>query len=114
MQAHISSPEPQPPPISASVTPLLQRPDFAALAHLYWSPPNNHVVREELLERARLALGKYDLEQDELDEATPVLAAALHMLMEQNGGKELPREYQRDVERRVMDWVGCNTRHPDT
>ena len=87
----------------------LQRPDIAALAGYYWSPPESNLLREDLLERSRLALAKYDLEQEQLEETAPLLASALHMLIEQNGGKPLPAEYAREVEHQVLHWCGCDS-----
>jgi hypothetical protein len=83
-----------------------RKPEIAALAHLYWSPPGSDIVREDLIERARLALSKYDLEPSQIDELAPHLASAMHMLIEQNGGKSLPEDYEREIEYHVLKWHG--------
>lgn len=88
---------------------LLQHPDIAALACYYWAPPSSVMERDYLLERARLALVRYDLDAEEMEEAVPMLAAALHMLIEQNGGTPLPTDYEREIECHVIGWCRNGT-----
>lgn len=86
-----------------------RKPELAALAHLYWSPPGSDLVREDLIERARAALLKYRLEPEQLDDVAPLLASAMHMLIEQNGGRPLPEDYAREIEHHVLKWHGLDT-----
>ena len=83
-----------------------------ALASLYNSEPRPAVKREELLEHARVLLAKYDLEAHELNEAAPILAQTLCMLIEQNGGRDLDEQLKRKVERNVLEWCGCVRNEP--
>lgn len=80
---------------------------LAALAKYYLTPPESAFHREDLIEHARIALGKYDLTPEELDEAAPLLARALHMRIEQNGGRDLDDEHKQVIEHQVLEWCGC-------
>ena len=84
---------------------LCPRP-VAALASLFCVEPESELRREELIELARISLGKYDLEPEELDEAAPLLARALHMRIEQNGGHPLDVSHTLELERQVLEWCG--------
>ena len=80
--------------------------DLAALAEIYNSPPPSHIAWEDLLEEARIALAKYELEEAELSIAAEHLAKAMHMLVEQQGGQRLEPHRQAEIERHVLDWCG--------
>ena len=80
--------------------------DIAALAEFYCGEPESLIAKEELLEQARRALIKYDLEKNDLEIAAPILARTLHMLIEQNGGKSLTPERMAEIERHILDWCG--------
>ena len=80
---------------------------LAALAKLWRTEPESSLHREDLIELARAELGKYDLTPEQLDEAAPMLAKALHMRLEQNGGQPLDDSLRTDIERQVLEWCGC-------
>jgi hypothetical protein len=89
--------------------PKAQEIDIAALAEYYCGQPESLIAKEELLEHARRALAKYELDENDLEIATPVLARTLHMLVEQNGGKSLSPERMMQIERHILDWCVCPT-----
>jgi|GEM_PF-6981642 len=80
--------------------------DVAALADLYNSPPTSHIAREDLLEEARCMLARYELSPEDLEPAAHTLAKAMHMLVEQRGGKNLEPRPKAELIQHVLAWHG--------
>ena len=84
----------------------LRAAEIQALTARFCTEPESTITKEDLVENARTSLERYSLEREQLDKAAPMLARALHMRIEQNGGKDLNAALKREIEKHVLIWCG--------